>query len=256
MKKIIVSIMLALAFIVPSASYANSDMTIAIIDTQFDGANVGSNITHVCVTACTNSSVPKNKDQSDHYNHGIVMAEIIRKTNPSAHIILIRAGSTKVGAVTSAGLLDALKWIDSNSEKFGIDVVSASLRAGAGDTKKCIPTNGIKDTDINPYINSIISKGVIIIAAGGNKSASESNTLDYPACIKDVIAVIPDSGRRQGVDNPNTDFLVRSSGNFNTSVGPFSWGTSSAVTAMTAASWGSFVHIPNTKQKISLSVKN
>lgn len=226
--------------------------TIAIIDTQFEGANVGTNVTNICVTACTNNSAPRNRTQSDNQNHGVAMAEIVRKSNPGAHLVLIRAGSTKVGEVTSQGLLAALQWVDQNAAAYGIDVVSVSLNAGSG--SRCTPVGGVRHSDVVNTINSIFAKGPVVLAAAGN--GANVNQLAYPACIPNVIAVSI-NGSRDGVNNPNTDFIGRSDGfNFNTTVGPINWGSSSALTAMLAAAWGTVQHVPNTRQRITLNVVN
>lgn len=226
--------------------------TIAIIDTQFEGANVGTNVTNICVTACTNNSAPRNKTQSDNQKHGVAMAEIVRKSNPGAHLVLIRAGSTKVGEVTSQGLLAALQWVDQNAAAYGIDVVSISLNAGSG--SRCTPVGGVKHSDVVNTVNSIFAKGSVVLAAAGN--GANVNQLAYPACIPNVVAVSI-NGSRDGVNNPNTDFIGRSDGfNFNTTVGPINWGSSSALTAMLAAAWGTVQHVPNTRQRITLNVVN
>jgi hypothetical protein len=228
---------------------------IAIIDTQFDGASVGSNVTHVCVTACSNNSVPRSGDRTQlgHYNHGIAMAEIIRKSNPNAHLVLIRAGSTKVGAVSSQGLLSALQWVNANTSRLGIDAVSVSLNAGNGNT--CKSTGGVKHQDVTATIDSLFAKGASVLASAGN--GSNANVLGYPACIPNVIAVGIDIGIRDGANHPGLDFLASANGeNFSTSIGLVNWGTSSALTAMTSAAWGTFAHTPNTKQKLRLNVVN
>jgi hypothetical protein len=255
MKKIsfVSAIALAAASLVGIApSQAAQADTIAIIDTQFDGANVGTNITNVCVTACNNNSAPKNKSQSNNFNHGIAMAEIIRKSNPNAHLILIRAGSTKVGEVTSQGLLAAFRWVEQNGSRHSIDVVSVSLNAGNG--SRCTSIGGVKHSDVVNSVNSILSSGSVIVAAAGN--GSNVNQLAYPACITNVVAVSI-NGSRDGVNNPSTDFIGRSDGfNFNTTIGPINWGSSSALTAMVSAAWGTIEHIPNTRQRITLNVVN
>jgi hypothetical protein len=241
---------------------------IAVIDTQFDGADVGTNVTHVCVTACTNNSVPtpptvpstdkkyrtqlnKYNEELDHYQHGVGIAEIIRKSNPSAHLVLIRAGSTRVGPVASQGLLDALRWVESNASVLGIDLVSASLNAGNGSS--CKPVGGVRPADVVNSVNAIASAGIPILASAGN--GLNKKALGYPACIPNVVAV--SMVGRDGVSNANTDFIVRSDDtNFSTSVGLQSWRSSSAVTAMLAANWGSVAHVPNTRQQITLNVVN
>jgi hypothetical protein len=272
MKKIsfVSAIALAAASLVGIApSQAAQADTIAIIDTQFDGANVGNNVTHQCVTACSNTSVPQPptaepgtrkhrtelnnyNTQLRHYNHGIGIAEIVRKSNPNAHLILIRAGSTKVGEVTSQGLLAAFRWVEQNGSRHSIDVVSVSLNAG--NASRCTSIGGVKHSDVVNSVNSILSSGSVIVAAAGN--GSNVNQLAYPACIPNVVAVSI-NGSRDGVNNPSTDFIGRSDGfNFNTTIGPINWGSSSALTAMVSAAWGTIEHIPNTRQRITLNVVN
>ena len=260
MKKTMLAIAAVIAVLGTAVTPATANSTvdtIAIIDTQFDGANVGTNVTHVCVTACSNNSAPKpgNKDQLGNYTHGIGIAEIARKSNPSAHLVLIRAGSTKVGPVSSQGLLDGLKWVEQNAARLGIDVVSISL--SAGNAAKCMPVGAVKHQDVVNSINNIIANGTAVIAAAGNGNSSTASILNYPACIPNVIAVSIDIGVRQGATNANTDFIASADGNnFETSIGSINWGSSSALTIMVSSAWGSFVHVPNTKQKIRLNVLN
>lgn len=233
MKKTIFITTFALLATVVTPTYAAPASSIAIIDEQFNTSSL-SNFTEVCVSACNTKLVPR-KDQLADYNHGTQMAEIIRKNNPTAQLILIRAGATNVSPVTSLGLRDALSWVLENYSKYGISVVSASINAGNGVT--CKPTNGIIPTEITSRIDALKLSGVSVVASAGNSSAAN---LNYPACIPNVIAV--SAPNRQGLKSPYLDFVVRPSnpGNFQTSVGLVAINglvTTSVTTALVAANW-------------------
>lgn len=228
---------------------ANDVDTIAVIDTQFVGAQVGTNVTNVCLVGCSTKSIPKTASQKDSYNHGVVMAEVIRKANPSAHLVLIQAGSTNVGPVSSQGLNAALTWIK-NNPSLEIDSVSVSLNAG--NAAKCLPIGGVRASDVESNVNTLASLGVKIFAAAGN--GSNAKQLDYPACIPNVIAVtIPN---RNGTANANLDLNVVSNGNFLSTIGLVSSRTTSVATALAAANWNKIEIIPNVARQIILNVVN
>jgi hypothetical protein len=211
--------------------------SIAIIDQQFNASALSGNYTEICVSACDTNQVPR-KDQLADFNHGTQMAEIIRKNNPSAHLVLIRAGATNASPVTSLGLRDALAWIVSNHSKHNIKVVSASINAGNSNT--CSPTGGVSFSEVSSRISALKSSGISVIASAGN--VVKGKTLNYPACITDVVAV--SSANRQGLNAPELDFIVRpdASHNFQSSAGPVAINsllTTSVATALVAANWKS-----------------
>jgi hypothetical protein len=233
-----------------SPAQASQTEAIAIIDTQFSGANVGSNVTNICVSACSTHSTPRPGSQLDNFNHGIIMAEIIRKANPTAHLVLIRAGSTNTGVVSSHGLRDALDWVSKNHAIFNIKVVSASLNAGSA--PRCAPTGGVQPQEVTSKINYLESVNVLVVAAAGN--GTNRTQLDYPACLSNVVAVtIPN---RNGVNSPLLDFVVASNSNFNSSVGVASSRTTSVATALVAANFTKIGFVPNKSTRVELSVVN
>lgn len=250
MKKIIVALssLLLVSFATPVT--AATPEAIAIIDEQFSTAALGTNITEVCVSACNINLVPR-KDQLADYNHGTQMAEIIRKNNPNAHLVLIRAGATNVSPVTSVGLRDALGWVFANYAKYNIKVISASVNAGNAST--CSPTGGVSATEISSKIDSLKLAGIALIASAGNTSFGSN--LNYPACIPNVIAV--SAPNRQGLKSPYLDFVVRPNvpTNFISSVGIVAINnavTTSATTALVAANWST---LSSNKVNSSLQIK-
>jgi hypothetical protein len=239
-----------------SPAQASSTETIAIIDTQFEGANVGTNVTHVCVTACNINPIPKSNNavQIGHYNHGIEMAEIIRKSNPNAHLVLIRAGSTRVGPVSSAGLNDALRWIADNGKSAGVSVVSISLNAGVNNCSATSPTF----RTVKPLIDAINTTGIKVLAASGNiGDRLRSDQLAFPACVSGFIPVAQGIKGLPGTTAPSTVFLAVGNGtNFNLSTRKVSWRSSSALTAMVAASFNKLGFSSLVAQKVTLDVVN
>lgn len=236
MKKSIVVVSAIILAMSPAVAKAEPVSSIAIIDQRFDTSTLDTNILEVCVVACNDKSVPNpkvdGKQAVSDYNHGTQMAEIIRKNNPTAKLILIRAGATNSRPVTSQGLREALAWIIANYKTNNIKVVSASINAG--NPNSCSPVGGVSQSEITSKIDALNSAGVSIIASAGNSMFSK--TLNYPACISNVIAVT--SPNRQGIGNNNLDYLVRTDKlNFTTSYGPISFLTTSATTALVAANW-------------------
>lgn len=254
MKKVIIGAMVfSLLGIYSPAAQAEvqqpTQESIAIIDLNFNAASLGGNVVEVCVSACQTTNKPNSTQLAD-YNHGTQMAEIIRKNNPGARLILIRAGSTNASPVTSVGLKDALTWIVQNAKAYNITVVSASINAGNAAT--CSPTGGVSSQEITSKVDQLLSIGVPLLASAGN--ASLSKTLNYPACISNVVAVT--SPNRQGIGNSNLDYLVRTDTlNFKTSLGAVSFLTTSATTALAAANWSSLKNNPvNSSLQIKLNL--
>ena len=196
MKKMYAGIVSAVAFVgivgmVPAQ--AEQQKAIAIIDASFDAKLIGGDVLEVCVvssTICSNTAIPRNASQYKAYNHGTIMADIVRSQNPDAKLILITAGTTRTGVVNTVNFNEALKWINSNNETYNIKSVSFSYNAGVGSTCKPKATGVNVNTLHSEIINTISvlkSEGTLIYAASGNYGSG--NRIDYPACIDDVVAV-------------------------------------------------------------------
>jgi hypothetical protein len=181
----------SLAGIAPAQ--AEEQKTIAIIDSYFDRGLIGGDVVEVCVvtkTLCDIVTQPRNPKQFENFNHGTIMADIVRQNNPGAKIILIRASNHANSTVNGIGFNSALDWIVANRSTYSIDSVSFSYNVGNGAT--CRPsTPGVNihsaHSDIVGDIQKLKSDGVLVYAAAGNYASG--NRVDYPACIDEVVSV-------------------------------------------------------------------
>jgi hypothetical protein len=196
MKKIsfvsaIVLAAVSLAGIAPAQ--AEDQKTIAIIDSHFDSTLISGDVVEVCVVAKTLCDVvaqPITSKQFEDFNHGTIMADIVRQNNPTAKLILIRAANHTNNTVNGNGFNAALDWIILNKDVYGIDNVSFSYNVGNGTS--CRPSTPganiqLAHNDIVADIQKLKSAGIVIYAASGNYASG--NRVDYPACIEDVVAV-------------------------------------------------------------------
>ena len=193
MKKmaVIVAALFALVGIAPAQ--ANTQDSVAIIDVNFESQLIDGQVTEICITAisvCNSKAAPRNASQFKAFNHGTIMADVVRANNPSAHLFLLESGTTKTGVVTGNELLAALNWLVANASKHNIKTVSFSYNAGNG--SRCTPSS--PGVNIRTAHNNIVSAIASLKAAGVKFYASSGNhvrgnQVDYPACISDAIAV-------------------------------------------------------------------
>lgn len=194
MKKISLAIAVALALFSIAPAQADSNHSIAIIDSSFDSSVVSGNVINVCVVekiSCDTVTRPRTSSQFEAFNHGTVMADIVRANNPTATIILIRASNSTVGNVNAIGFEKALNWIQDNRTVHNIKTVSFSYNAGNGST--CLPSSpGVNvrtmHAEIVSDVQKLLSVGTTVFASAGNHS-SRQNHLAYPACIPEVVSV-------------------------------------------------------------------
>ncbi len=193
MKKLAVIITALFAFIGIAPAQANTQGSIAIIDVNFESQLIDGQVTEVCITAisvCNSTVSPRNASQFKAFNHGTIMADIARSNNPSAHLLLLEAGTTKTGVVNGNQLILALNWIMANAAQYNIKSVSFSYNAGNG--SRCLPSSPGVNVNLvhNNIVNAIAglkNSGIKFYAASGNHT--RGNNIDYPACITDAIAV-------------------------------------------------------------------
>lgn len=194
MKRLIVSIAAGALLLSTAPAQANTTEAIAVIDANFTPSLISGNTVSVCVAsqaACAIDTKPKTGAQYQAYNHGTIMADVIRANNPNATIIMIRAAESTVGVVNGIGFENALDWVQENRQQYNIKSVSFSYNAGDG--KKCLPASpGVNvnnlHSDIVGDVKSLLGSGTTVYAAAGNNGASK-NYLDYPACISEVVSV-------------------------------------------------------------------
>lgn len=199
--------MLGIAGIAPAQ--AQDQKTIVIIDSHFDTTLVSGDVVEVCVVAktlCDTVTQPRTSKQFEDFNHGTIMADIVRQNNPEAKLILIRAANHTNSTVNGNGFNAALDWIIANKDVYGIDNVSFSYNVGNG--ASCRPTTpGVNihsaHSDIVSDIQKLSSAGVVVYAASGNYASG--NRVDYPACIQEVVAVGSTQWRGS---QPRSDIIV------------------------------------------------
>lgn len=193
-KKISVALLATLAAFSITPAQAEEQKAIVIIDSYFDSSAIDGDVVHVCVVeqrACDVVSQPRTPSQFENFNHGTIMADIARSSNPNAKLILIRAASLATSVVTPFNFNLALDWVESNASLHNIKSVSLSYNLGNGD--RCRPlAGGHNITDLHNSIlnnvNDLARIGVKVYAAAGNHSGSSAK-VDYPACISEVVSV-------------------------------------------------------------------
>lgn len=172
---------------------AQSQNAIAIIDASFDASLISGDVLEVCVVGealCQRDDKPRSSSQYKNYNHGTIMADVVRANNPGAKLILIRAANIKTSVVTGVGLEAALDWVQENRNQYNITAVSFSYNSGNG--ARCLPStpgHNVIDmhNDIVGDIANLKAMGTPLFAASGNYGSGDR--IDYPACIEDVVAV-------------------------------------------------------------------
>lgn len=167
--------------------------SIAIIDANFDASLISGDVIEVCVVEealCARDDKPRHSRQYQTYNHGTIMADVVRANNKDATLILIRAANIKTSVVTGTGFEAALDWIQENRNAHNITKVSFSYNAGNG--SRCLPSTPGQNIlemheDIVGDIANLKAMGTTVFAASGNYGSGDR--IDYPACIDDVVAV-------------------------------------------------------------------
>ena len=193
MKKLIALAIGSIVLAGVAPAQANPQGAIAVIDVNFESQIIDGPVTEVCLAgAAVCNSNPALRKAGDYkiFNHGTIMADIIRANNPSAPLFLLEAGTSKTGVITGIQLGAALNWVVANAAANNIVAVSFSYNAGNGD--KCTPSSpgvkvGVTHENIVNAVAKLKAAGVKVYAASGNHGSG--NKIDYPACIADVVAV-------------------------------------------------------------------
>lgn len=123
---------------------------------------------------------------ADDYGHGTFISSIIANNTPSnVSIVPIKAVDSS-GAFTASRLASALQYVVSHSD--GVNLVNLSLSICTMDSSQMDQVTSF----INPYIDTLYAKGILVITSAGNKSSSyPSMTADdsYPANYDKTVAV-------------------------------------------------------------------
>jgi hypothetical protein len=261
MKKIAIVFATTLALSTITPAQASLAPSVVIIDSGFNAKSIPG-AKEVCIIAagigCNNSkgfdesagsagsNIPIATRFIKEWNHGTIMADIVRQINPNANLILIRTAIvTKTGGVNVGGVSDfqaAVKWVIANKTTYNISAIS--LSRGQHTWTKTSGTCPINQS-LRSDIISLQNLGVATVVAAGNDG--DKARLDYPACISESVAISgiysssytpkifssyrETRGTNSGVD---TDFYAY--GNFSTVLGPVAESTS-ASTAAFAGYW-------------------
>lgn len=203
MKKLATVIVgLSLALVGVSPAQADDKPTVVIIDSGFDTSKIMP-IAEVCVLTmkfcpngttfdeslgASNANREMSKNGQKEWNHGTVMADIVRQINPNANLIFIRnAFVNSRGAVNIGGIKEfnlSMDWVIKNKEKYNISAVSFS-RGQIAWTKKS--TNCPIDATTQSQIVTLQNLGVATVMPAGNDR--NKTNVSYPACISEAIAI-------------------------------------------------------------------
>lgn len=227
------------------------EKTLVIIDSYFDSSKISGNVLDVCVAkdSCVNTPKPDTRFSSP-YNHGTAMAEIARKHNPGATLILLRAAPVNANGsfmkISGVDFLNGLSWVEKNSKTVSAVSFSYNLSGNMKFGECKLSTYGgtnvkLVDADIRSTISSLESSGIPVFAATGNDS--NRKPVIYPACIPNTMSVAAGVGEvplRSSNHDANTDFvglLPANVFNYTSQLFGLLPQTTSSATAAVAALW-------------------
>jgi len=192
LKKIVALVSVLFSVVVPVQSQAAVGERIVIVDNAFDLSQISGSVEFVCVSS--DRCVNKTKSTLD---HGTQMALVARQQNPTATLVLIQSAPVSKSGTSSEvnliGLISALDFVNSNSSN--VSAVSFSRFVNNTTAKlsgQCFPPATAPYTPqtgferVKSSVVSLNSKGIQVYAAAGN---SVSKTIDFPACISEVVSV-------------------------------------------------------------------
>lgn len=202
MKKIAILIATIVSVIGVSPVYASEKPSVVIIDSGFDTSKV-TPIAEVCIltmkfcqngtafdesVGSSNANNQVSRNGQKEWNHGTIMADIVRQINPDANLIFIRnAFVTSKGGVNVGGIKEfnlSMDWVIQNKERFNITAVSFSR--GQSTWTKTSATCPVDVTTQNQIV-TLQNLGVATVIAAGNDR--NKTNVNYPACISEAVAV-------------------------------------------------------------------
>jgi hypothetical protein len=266
MKKVTTLMFAMLLAFIPMSGNANEATTetvtreakaVVIIDSYFDSSKISGDVVNICLARVGCELTPNPiAGIANSFNHGTAMADLVRKANPEAKLILIRAASAtknpRTGAVTMAVIngndfLNSLRWVASSPENVSAVSFSYTISGNMRKVGDCrlSTVGGVNVSIVDPQIRSTVTNlknaGIPVFAGTGNDS--NRKPVAYPACIPDVMSVaagvgnsfIPSSNR-----DANTDFvgaLPANTFNYTSSIFGVIPQTTSSATASVAGLW-------------------
>ena len=212
MKKLIIALSV-LALSITTVPAQAETKSLAIIDSYFDNASVC-----VALSGCSVNLASKPALISNPANHGNGMVEVAKRQSPSISLVTIRSANTTPTAtneMTTGDFIRALTWVDKNSSGIGAVSISRAFNGAkpcSANTAGTAEFGGVvvADQKVRSLIGSLLSKGIPVFAATGNKFGAP---VDYPACILETKSV--------GVGSLNKAGLLVSSYSFDNSTDYF-----------------------------------
>jgi hypothetical protein len=131
------------------------------------------------------------------FDHGTQMVSAALSANPNMKIVFIRIAGQNINydrqISTELTIVNALKWVALNKDKYNIQAVSMSqghhnLPSGPN---YCPQTQDTRD-----MVNALIGFGIPTFMASGNNR--DYTRIDWPSCLPEVISV--GAGSRNGIE--------------------------------------------------------
>lgn len=131
------------------------------------------------------------------FDHGTQMVSAALSANPNMKIVFIRIAGQNINydrqISTELTIVNALKWVALNKDKYNIQAVSMSqghhnLPSG--------PDYCPKTQDTRDMVNALIGFGIPTFMASGNNR--DYTRIDWPSCLPEVISV--GAGSRNGIE--------------------------------------------------------
>ena len=247
MKKVALAVAVVLGLVLVQPVQASNQKALVIIDSYFDSKVSASNIkcTTIKNETCTDIVKVSSPSLSHAINHGNAMAEVAKKQSASVPIILLvsaAVSSKSVAEVNAGNFIDALNWVNVNSNSVGAVSVSRFFNGNgtcSPASTNTAPYGGVSraDATIRSLIATLKSKNIPVFVSTGNRPGTK---IDYPACITDTVSVSTGSLNTAGVLqslnalDANTDYVADANiSNFESAVfGRIPHTTSSATVAV------------------------
>ncbi|MFA5772659.1 MAG: PKD domain-containing protein, partial [Thermoplasmata archaeon] len=128
----------------------------------------------------------------DDNGHGTNMASIAAAVGrssyfpgvaPGAQLVIVRCMSGSGGG-TITPMYNGLQWILNNKDKYGIDVLSMSVRIFYNEAKRLDGNDGLDQA-----VEKLVSAGITVAVLAGNEGANGKTTIGVPGTARNVITV-------------------------------------------------------------------
>jgi Subtilase family len=200
MKKALLALLSAtLVFTVISPAQAEDQKVLAVIDSAIKSEKFPSIIYEACFTVgktCPNganfmegkgsASAPWPTSINNGTYHGDSMVKAALVANPNIKIVFVRYSDVSaLGNSLSSpdALVNAIKWVSENADKYSIDAVSISQSSvSVNNLNRCKTDNTLISS-----VGSLKVKNIPTFVATGNDKRSD--VVGFPACVEGAIGV-------------------------------------------------------------------